>query len=64
MLTETSREQENLGLLEPCEASGERIAGPRRKAAAAGAAGEEASPAGKKQRLDAAAGGEEKPIEL
>jgi hypothetical protein len=57
-------EQENLGLLAPCEASGERIAVPRRKAAAAGAAGEEASPAGKKLRFDAAAGGEEKPVEL
>ena len=64
MLRRTSLEQENLGLLAPCEASGERIAVPRRKAAAAGAAGEEASPAGKKLRFDAAAGGEEKPVEL
>ena len=58
------REQENLGLLEPLEASGERIAVPRRKAGAAGGAGEDASPAGKKQRFAAAAGGEEEPIEL
>ena len=58
------REQENLGLLEPLEASGERIAVPRRKAGAAGGAGEDASPAGKKQRFAAAAGGEAEPIEL
>ena len=57
-------DQENLGLLEPLEASGERIAVPRRKAGAAGGAGEEPSPAGKKQRFDAAAGGEAEPIEL
>ena len=64
VLLRPAPEQENLGLLEPLEASGERIAVPRRKAGAAGGAGEEPSPAGKKQRFDAAAGGEAEPIEL
>jgi hypothetical protein len=60
--------QENLGLLEPCAASGERKAGPRpRKAetAAIGAGGGETGESpfpGKKARV--ASGGEDEPIEL